>query len=164
MHKECLEFMTKTVKTMDIKDKTVLDVGGRNVNGSIKDLFAGCRSYEALDHVAGRGVDIVADLYVWEPGHPYDIVVSTEVLEHVRDARAAMHRMFAWVRNGGVLVMTCATEGRKPHTATGHTWTPWLGEPYHNVMPSELQLYGDYDVVVDHRRHDLYVVWRKPLI
>ena len=161
MHKECLEFMTRITKTLDIRDKYVLDVGGRNVNGSIKDLFAGCAGYTTLDHVEGRGVDIVGDLYVWTPPFQMDIVICTEVLEHVVDPRLAMHRMYHWLKPGGVLIMTCATSGRKPHTATGHTLIEGT-EPYQNVLPSELELYGDYDIEINAQHKDLYVVWRKP--
>ena len=163
MHNQAMCFLIKVRQGLSVKDKTILEVGSRDVNGSIRQMFYGCTLYTGMDHVAGKGVDVVADLYQWEPPIQYDIVICTEVLEHVVDPRKAMHRMFSWVAPSGMLVMTCATLGRKPHTATGHTLVEGQ-EPYQNVTPDMLELYGDYDIEINAQHKDLYVVWRKPLI
>lgn len=67
---------------MHRKDLSVLDLGGRNVNGSLKDLFV-TNDWTAIDSTEGDGVDIVADARTWTPDRFYDLVLSTEVFEHL---------------------------------------------------------------------------------
>src|SRR5689334_17960490 len=59
----------------------VLDIGGRHINGSCRDLFPNA-DYTSLDLYEGPGVDVVADAVTWEPDRRYDIVISTEMFEH----------------------------------------------------------------------------------
>ena len=86
----------------------VLDLGAGD--GRYKALFAGAR-YEAtdfgkLDKLYGD-LDVVADL-VALPIAPaaYDLLVCTQVMEHLPDPAAALRQMHAALRPGGTLWLT----------------------------------------------------------
>ena len=95
---------------------------------------------EVLDIEAGPGVTIVADARTWrpEPGSElYDLVISTECLEHVEGWTSVIATAAAALKVGGWFVGTCASIGRGPHGATGAP-SPAKGEWYRNVWPQEL--------------------------
>lgn len=95
---------------------TVVEVGSRDVNGSVRPLFErpGVH-YTGVDLQPGRRVDVVADAHHWAPPHPVDLVICCEVLEHEPDPAGLVARMIGWLAPGGVLLVTVATEGRDPH-------------------------------------------------
>src|SRR5688500_18941281 len=94
MHAACWDFVAETADYLDPQvHRSFLEVGALDVNGSIRHFFGWAEVYDGLDIVDGPGVDIVADARTWIPPGTYDVVVSTEVLEHVAD----------W----GAIVQTC---------------------------------------------------------
>ncbi len=140
----------------------VVEFGGRNVNGSVREHFAGRQTaYLSLDIVDGEGVDVVADAADWKAATPYDAVVCTEVLEHAERWREII--MSAWRALGinGYLLLTCATDPRKPHSAAeGGPLPP--GEWYGNVRPGDLAdelgpWFEAFEIRVDRRHGDLYL-------
>ena len=50
--------------------------------------------------------DIVADICEWAEAEAYDVVVVSEVLEHLHSPRAAVRNMYESLRPGGRLVLT----------------------------------------------------------
>lgn len=117
----------------------VLDLGGQNVNGTVHDWFTDAH-VTTLDL---ENADIIADATAWVPDRTWDVVVCTEVFEHVQDWRAIVGTAYAALGAGGVFVFTCASVNRPPHGATGAP-LPARGEWYGNVEPGDLQaaLYG----------------------
>jgi SAM-dependent methyltransferase len=75
---------TKVSEIPDLADADVLEVGSFNVNGSPRHVFQPLvRSYCGVDMEPGRDVDelaVAADLPF--PDETYDLVISTEMLEH----------------------------------------------------------------------------------
>jgi hypothetical protein len=133
---------------------TVLDIGGRNVNGSIRDLFPNASRYVAVDIREGDGVDVVADAATWVPDAEYDVVVSTETFEHTPTWPDICLTAFKATKSGGKLILTMAGPGRPGHSAVdGSLLRP--GEYYGNVDPEHLRhvliTAGFNDVVVDFR-------------
>lgn len=147
------------------KNLAVLDIGGRNINGTVKDLFA-TNVWVALDAVKADGVDIVADARTWEPDRFYDLVVCTEVLEHVHGWPAILATAANALTDDGVLIVTCASDRRPPHGAAGGPW-PEPGEHYRNVQPAELAAAladvfpGNFGLEYSHPPGDLYAWARK---
>lgn len=131
----------------------VLDVGGRNINGSVRDLFPSADPYVSLDIMAGDGVDIVADAATWTPDRQYDVVVCCEVFEHTGDWPQILRTARAALRPGGLLILTMAGPGRPEHSAVDGEWRLLPGEYYGNVDPHLLREAlvdcGFADVVVD---------------
>lgn len=97
-------------------DISVLDIGGRNVNGSPRHLFPNAR-YVALDIAPGDDVDIVADAADWEPSERFDVVLCTEVFEHTSRWPEIVRTAFAACKPGGAFIATAAAIGRPPHSA-----------------------------------------------
>lgn len=136
----------------------VLDVGGRNVNGSVRDCFPAALSYTALDVLAGDGVDIVADATVWDPDRQYDTVVCNEVFEHTPDWPAILRTIRRALAPGGEVILTMAGPGRAPHSAIDGRELR-AGEYYGNVQPlallTEMQETGFDRILVDVKGSDV---------
>jgi len=149
MHTEAFEWVRTHVPTESVG---VLDIGGRNINGTCRDLFPFATSYTGLDITEGPGVDVVADAATWTPDREYDVVVCTEVFEHTSvwpDICRTAHKA---CKPGGLLILTMAGPGRAPHSAfDGGHLRP--GEYYGNVEPEELRAVleecGWNDIVID---------------
>lgn len=141
-----------------------LDIGGVDVNGSARLHLRAVRTWVGLDIEPGPGVDVVHDATSWEgmehmAGY-YDVVLCTEVLEHVRNWRALVHNAGRVLRPGGHLILTCAGRGRTPHGARGDR-RPALGEYYGNVESQDLQdvlkrHFSDWSVRYNPKPGDLY--------
>lgn len=148
---------------------TVLDIGGRNINGSVKDLFPNAVSYTAMDIRAGAGVDVVADAATWTPDREYQVVVCTEVFEHTASWPQICQTAFKACAPGGMFIATMAGPGRPAHSAVDGGWQLHPGEYYGNVDPGrlerELETCGFVDVTVDQQFSpaDVRAIARKPI-
>ncbi len=118
---------------------TVLDIGGRNINGSVKDLFPNAASYTAMDIREGDGVDVVADAATWTPDREYQVVVCTEVFEHTASWPQICQTAFKACASGGMFIATMAGPGRPSHSAVDGGWRLHPGEYYGNVDPNRLR-------------------------
>lgn len=135
MHAQALGFVVAMVDQHGPWD-SVLEIGGRNVNGTIRDLF-GNAAYTALDIADGPGVDIVADAATWIPDRLYDCVVSCEVFEHTPSWPQILRTAAQALTPAGTLIVTAASWPRAAHSAVdGMSLRP--GEYYGNVDPAEL--------------------------
>jgi SAM-dependent methyltransferase len=149
MHPEAHAWVARHATTEIV---AVLEIGGRNINGTVRDLFPSA-GYVTLDLLPGDDVDIVADAATWTPDRGYDVIVCTEVFEHTPDWPQIIRTAFAALRPGGCLIATMAGPGRAPHSAFDGGPTLAEGEHYANVGPAELleQLTaaGFAEIVVD---------------
>jgi hypothetical protein len=118
--------------------KSVLDCGSLDVNGNNRFLFTG-GSYLGLDLVPGPNVDVVSLIHEFDGG-PFDVVISTEAMEHDQHLAESLDRMAAMVATGGLLLLTCATTGRPEHgTTASDGWaSPGTNDYYRNVIPSDV--------------------------
>ncbi|MDJ1137911.1 class I SAM-dependent methyltransferase [Streptomyces iconiensis] len=118
----------------------VLDLGGRNINGSIRALLPAAE-WTGCDIEPGPGVDLLHDCTTPWPAHApqFDVVVCTEVLEHVERWPLLLATCAQALVRGGpeLLLVTCASDGRPPHGAAGAP-QPAAGEWYRNVPPLAL--------------------------
>lgn len=139
MHKAAWDYVAARVTEYDLDQPgaLVLDLGGRNVNGTTRELFPNCARYDALDLVAAPGVDIVADAATAQLDDRYDVIVSTELLEHAEHADQIVANASQHLNPGGVFVATMAGPRRRPHGASGEP-SPPPGEFYRNVYPKAL--------------------------
>lgn len=115
---------------------SVLEVGSRNVNGGVRDLFGDC-VYEGVDLEPGDGVDYVCDATLGLPEGPYDCVVSCEVFEHAERWELILGHAAKALMPGGVLIVTAAGPGRPEHSAVDGAQLR-AGEWYANVDPGVL--------------------------
>lgn len=86
-------------------DSPILEVGSRDVNGSVRDLFTGL--YVGSDMIAGKGVNVVCDgeAMPFRDG-TFGTVVSTETLEHVKLFWVLLRECHRILRPGGRLILT----------------------------------------------------------
>jgi SAM-dependent methyltransferase len=170
MHDAALEWIAKHATSEPV---SVLDIGGRDVNGSPRHLFPAATRYTVLDALPGEqvtDVDVIADAATWNPsGQQWDVIVCAEVLEHAAQWRAILRTAFAACAPGGRLIVTTAAPGRPPHSAVDGGERLLPGEHYANIRPAELEraliAAGWAGVVVDVQEFpaDVRAVAAKPL-
>ncbi|MCK9595513.1 MAG: class I SAM-dependent methyltransferase [Candidatus Omnitrophica bacterium] len=124
MNLNCATFVLTSLKRAEVAGKRVLEAGSSSVNGSIRPFVEVYEpaEYIGVDISAGSGVDIVCDvndIAARFGEHSFDVIISTELLEHVRDWRRAVHNMKAVCRPGGLIVIT-----------TRSAYFPYHGHPY----------------------------------
>lgn len=133
MHPEVRQYVARYATSETL---TVVEIGSRNINGSIRDLFPNA-SWHGLDLVDGLAVDEVADGATWQAPEPVDLVITCEALEHAPNWRDIITNSATMLRPGGRLVVTAAGPRRGPHSGIDggalHD-----GEYYGNVDPDDL--------------------------
>lgn len=136
-------------------DKTVLDIGSLDINGSNRGLFQNCR-YTGLDIGPGPNVDVVCKAHEFEhPEHSFDTIISTECFEHDRYYRQTLHNAVRLLKPGGLFVFTCASTGREEHgTAQAHPGsspftaaTPDWDNYYKNLTEEDIREALDIDKI-----------------
>jgi SAM-dependent methyltransferase len=96
----------------------VLEVGSRNVNGSVRDVFADAAEYVGIDAEPGAGVDIVMrghQLGEHWPAEHFDTVLCYETLEHDPQFWMTLAAIRRVLRVGGFLFVTSPTFGFPLH-------------------------------------------------
>lgn len=169
MHPSAHEFVARVVASRRGALGDVVEVGARNINGSVRELFGEASSYLATDIAPGNGVERIVDATDADamPAESCDTIVCCEVLEHAPLA-PIVASVARWLRPGGILIATMATVGRAPHSAQdGGALRD--GEYYENVtadaMFDALDAAGllALEVTTNASAGDLYVLARKPL-
>jgi hypothetical protein len=138
VHVQVYEWFARQRRPLDLAAGAVLEIGSLDINGSVRPLFADAPHYHGIDLVAGAGVDEVADASRWTPARRYDVAACAEVLEHAESWRGILDVMWSAVAPGGLLLMSCATDPRPPHSAVDGLDVR-DGEYYENVSPSALR-------------------------
>lgn len=111
----------------DVAGKTVLEVGAYDVNGSVRPILEAHQpaSYLGVDLAAGPRVDQVVDateLAATFGADSFDVVVTTEMLEHTRDWRATVTNLVGVLRPGGLLAVTTRAPGFPYHPHPEDHW------------------------------------------
>ena len=153
---------------------SVLEVGSLDINGSVRQFFTDC-DYIGIDVGEGKGVDIVCSGHEYDaPDNTFDTTISCECFEHNPYWLETFKNMIRMTKSGGVVIMTCATDGRKEHGTTRTTpadspLTVGIGWDYYKNLnmghfTSQMDL-GEYFKTWlwsdDKKHHDLYFVGKK---
>jgi SAM-dependent methyltransferase len=123
----CLRFGQDNLSEEEIKDKRVLEVGAYNVNGTLRGycLSLDPKEYIGVDLSEGNCVDRVvnAEALVQEFGkNSFDVVISTEMLEHVVEWKPVITNMKQVVKPGGVILITTRSQGFPFHEYPVDAW------------------------------------------
>lgn len=169
MHAEAWNFL-HAVLTEDItRGVRVLEIGSYNVNGTARMFCDHAAEYVGIDRRNGPGVDHVDAKDAYDGKAGFDIVISTETLEHASDPAAVIATAKRAIKPGGLLVITAAGPGRKPHSADGGPYEP-ESEPYQGIKKTDLESWlSDWERVNvqyarshDHPNGDIYATAYAP--
>ena len=113
----------------EVKGKSILEVGSYiiGVNGSFRSNFTvfNPSEYIGIDITSGPGVDMICDvtdiLNKFGPER-FDIIVCTEVIEHVRDWRTAILNMMQVLKLNGIIYLTSRSKGFGIHSYPSDYW------------------------------------------
>lgn len=122
-----MKFLRDVISREEIFNKDVLEVGSQDVNGSPREVLAplGPRTYWGVDYGPGKSVDLVLDatkLVSHFGRSAFDVVISTEMLEHAEDWRASISQMKEVLRPGGLLVLSARGPGFPYHGFPHDHW------------------------------------------
>lgn len=169
MHPAAFAFVSRALIGETVKGAHILEIGAYDVNGteqglSVRTLLDAAARYHGIDVRDGPGVDEVIGAAGYDGDNAFDLVISTETLEHMPDPAALFQCAWRGLKPGGRLILTAAGPGRPPHDCDGE---PWDGsEPYANIEPEQLKGYlaGWADVRIEENAtaHDIYATATKP--
>jgi SAM-dependent methyltransferase len=127
MHRSVKEYVYEFLHEVKCFETDIIEVGSRNVNGTIKDYIKSLKpkSYIGVDMIPGRDVDVVAsaeNLTNIFGKEKFDIVISTEMLEHCSDWKKVINEMFLICKNNGMILLTARGPGFKIHSYPCDYW------------------------------------------
>jgi len=104
----------------DVEGKRVIEVGAYDVNGSLRPVLMRWKpaEYIGVDIVAGPGVDVICPAEALRDRFSeasFDVVLSTEMLEHVLDWRQTVNNLKSLCKPGGLLLITTRSIGIAYH-------------------------------------------------
>lgn len=123
----CTEFGDLCLKNDVVFEKDILEVGSFDVNGSLRlnTLKLNPKSYTGVDISAGSCVDKVVDAndLVKEFGkESFDVVISTEMMEHIENWRNVINNMKEVLRPLGYILITTRSKGFGYHAYPHDYW------------------------------------------
>ena len=126
-HPSCIEFGKRALIREEIAGKRVIEVGSLNVNGSLRSTIM---EFDPLDYIGvdisnGLGVDMIcrAEDMIKEFGkNRFDLVISTELLEHVKDWRKVISNIKGSCKSGGIILVTTRSRGFEFHGYPDDFW------------------------------------------
>jgi len=158
-----IEFFIEHVEPAEFHGKRVLEVGSRYVNGSVRpfvERFLKPKEYLGIDIEPGKFVDMVVpaeDIVKRFGEESFDVIISSELLEHVRDWRVVINNIKAALKRGGYLYITTRSYG-----------FPWHSFP-HDFWRYEdddiRRIFSEFDIIALTKRHEdpgVFLKARKP--
>lgn len=127
MHKSVLTFLKAHLSRIEVEGKRILEVGSRDFNGSPRPIVTalGPKDYLGVDGQLGVGVDVGCSATNLERVfgvESFDILISTEMLEHVEDWRPVVSQLKRVVKEGGLLLITTRSPGFPYHPFPIDVW------------------------------------------
>jgi len=156
------EFFMRYVNVEEFNGKRILEVGSKYVNGGVRPLierFCEPKEYVRTDIGSGRFVDLLlpAEKLEYFGTEHFDVVISTEVLEHVQDWRLVINNIKKVLKRGGYAYITARSRG-----------TPYHGYPY-DFWRYEIEdgnrIFSDFEIIVvqkDEAGDGIFLKARKP--
>jgi len=141
----CVEFARANLRPEEVQGRDVIEVGALDVNGSVGPLVRALapKSYVGVDLQGGPGVDEICDaagLVARFGREAFDFLISTELLEHVRDWRMVISQFKQVLKPGGYLLVTTRSRGFPYHAYPDDFW---------RYEPEDVRaIFSDFDIAV----------------
>ena len=157
-HGTCILFGCTNLKDKEINAKKVLEIGSLDINGSLRCYIESFNpeEYVGIDIVNGRGVDCICTVenLIDEFGtEKFDLVVATEVIEHIKDWKIAISNMKNICKSDGIILITTRSVGFPIH---GYPHDYWRFE--FNDME---EIFSDCEIVAIENDHSVPGVFAK---
>jgi len=123
----CIIFGVKDLDRNEVEGKKIIEVGSYDLNGSLRPIIKDCKpaEYIGVDREEGPGVDKVCKVedIINEFGkESFDVVIATELLEHIYDWRKAISNLKNVCRTGGIILITTRSFGFAYHAHPFDFW------------------------------------------
>ena len=124
MHESVDRWFRVALDRSEVEGKDVAEVGARDVNGSVYEFITTYYpgTYLGIDIQPGRRVNLVLDAENLPSAGSFDLVISTECLDHCEDWKAAFTGMVTALKPDGILMLTTRSEGFPYHPHPGDYW------------------------------------------
>lgn len=146
-----------------VAGRDCLEVGSLDVNGSIRPYVEslGPARYVGIDMAPGPRVDEVVDaahLVERFGADSFDVVITTEMLEHIRDWPTVIANLKRVVRPGGYLLVTTRSIGFPYHAFPYDFW---------RYEPEDMRaIFADFEIAAlerDSASPGIFMLARKPM-
>jgi SAM-dependent methyltransferase len=158
-----LEFFIEEAIENEFEGKTVLEIGSKYVNGSVRPLiekFLRPGNYVGVDIESGKYVDVVLnveDLTDHFGPDSFDVIIATELLEHINDWRIAIKNIKIVLKPAGHLYITTRSMGMPFHA---YPYDFWRFD-----MDDIKNIFSDFEIlslVEDHEPPGVFLKCKKP--
>jgi SAM-dependent methyltransferase len=156
-----IEFFIESVKKEELEGKRVLEVGSKYVNGSVRPLierFCSPKEYIGVDIEPGKFVDLILPaekLVEYFGPESFDIVIATELLEHVQNWRLVVGNLKSVLKRGGYI--TTRSHGFPFHA---YPYDFWRYE-----VEDMQKIFSDFEIlklIKDHEAPGVFLKAKKP--
>jgi SAM-dependent methyltransferase len=141
-HQSQIDFMlsVKSRLPQRFQNCRVLDIGSLDLNGNNRYLFENYK-YLGVDIGYGNNVDLVCPGHKVMDGEGFDVVISTECLEHDEYWIETLTNMVNLTKKDGLVLLSCATTGRPEHGTEGTSPadSPFTKNYYRNISTDDIQ-------------------------
>lgn len=164
--KSCVDFGLKCFNNpVLIKGKRVIEIGSRDVNGNVKDniMTYAPQEYIGVDIEHGKNVDVICkaeDLLDKYGLESFDVVISTELMEHVYDWKKVINNMKLLCKGGGLIMITTRSFGFAKHNWPEDYWRYEVGDM--EYIFSDFLPRGYLTVEKDWQNPGVFVFGQKP--
>jgi hypothetical protein len=115
-HKGMQDFITSVKNKFPsyFNNERVLDIGSLDINGNNRVFFENS-DYTGIDLGEGKNVDIISLGHEYKSDKKFDVVITTELLEHDIFWKKTFLNGYNLLDNYGLFIFTCAGIGREEH-------------------------------------------------
>lgn len=161
-HLSCITFGLKNIKREEIASKRILEIGSCYINGSLRPIIENLDpiEYIGVDMEKGPGVDLVmgAEELIEKFGKNYfDVVISTELLEHVKNWQEVISNIKNVCKPNGIILVTTRSYGFPYH--------PFPEDYWRYEAEDMKQIFSDCEIIKlekDNQAPGVFVKLKKP--
>ena len=127
-HDSIWTFFINNLTNSDVHAKKILEIGSYHKYGGIRKLietYFEPKEYIGADIRPGPGVDVVIpseDLLTSYGKNSFDLIIATEVIEHIRDYRNFIYTIESLLNTYGLIMLTTRSFGFGYHLAPFDFW------------------------------------------